>query len=57
MSKKNIIEILKKADHYSVEYNDIEAKVNGEFVKKIKKRFEYVTNCFCIYLRCYKENN
>lgn len=37
MSKKNIIEILKKADHYSVEYNDIEAKVNGDFVKKLRK--------------------
>lgn len=46
MSKKYIIDILKKSDHYSVVYNDIECKVNGEFVKKLRKKLNMSQNIF-----------
>ena len=46
MNKKNISEILKSASHYSVFYADIEKEVNGEFVKKLRKKLNMTQNVF-----------
>ena len=46
MNKKNITEILKSASHYSVFYADIEKEVNGEFVKKLRKKLNMTQNFF-----------
>ena len=46
MNKKNIIEILKSSNHYSVFYADIEKEVNGEFVKNLRKKLNMTQNVF-----------
>ena len=46
MNKKNIIEILKSSNHYSVFYADIEKEVNGEFVKNLRYKLNMTQNVF-----------
>ncbi len=46
MNKKNIIEILKSSNHYSVFYADIEKEVNGEFVKNLRNKLNMTQNVF-----------
>ena len=50
MNKKNIFEILKKSDYYKVSYTNFEEIVNGEFVKKLRKKLDMSQNVFATVL-------
>ena len=50
MNKKNIFEILKKSDYYKVSYTNVEEIVNGEFVKKLRRKLDMSQNVFATVL-------